>query len=86
VRSPTDRFQHFGWLVVYYRKIATHAFLALSEDERWSALREHIRQSSPPNDTYRLNAFESIGATIRPHLLEWLASTAQAIAPRDDRE
>jgi hypothetical protein len=70
--SPIDRFQHFAWLTVYYRKIATPAFLALSEDERWSALREHIRQSSPPDDRFRLNAVDSLGATIRPHLLEWL--------------
>jgi hypothetical protein len=41
--SPIDRFHHLAWLAVYYQQIATPAFLALTVQEQWSALRARAR-------------------------------------------
>lgn len=68
-----DRYEHMGWLKVYYRQIAkTDGFVNAAPADQWARLTAHVAKDNPAGDPLRVNLLNSIEARERSAILAWL--------------
>jgi hypothetical protein len=71
--SAIDPFQTFDWLRPHYGKVAAaRDFASVSTYERWTRLREQVRQTPHANGPGRLDTLDRLETPRKQQLLDWL--------------